>query len=174
MEGAGSDVLAVEKGTIKHLPRYRTLILIEVQGDVVEEGRVLKQEVFQNIEVSGFFNQGSVKVSDDLFYNQERIPPTYKSNCGSYLSHAQKPYIADHTLPVVFPLCTVRYRLQTGRGWFEADKTFTSEKTKRKYCKIDFELLIVLGNATLEYKVRHKDQFIGNVQAEYMQKFAST
>ncbi|KAJ3526973.1 hypothetical protein NM208_g1479 [Fusarium decemcellulare] len=120
------------------------------RGEMVTEGRELSIKVITSVHGVGFTSTGSREFRKSLHYCQENDPPSR----------------LDDT---VKELCDVRFSVQEATIWLE--KSFRSASMPGKFRNMTFELLVRLGNATLEYVVTYKDKPLGHVEAEYMQTF---
>lgn len=63
----------------------------------------------------------------------------------------------------------VHYGVDCSKLWME--KSHKNPLTKVKWRRCIFQLCIALGNATLDFVVAYKDELVGHVEAEYMEKF---
>lgn len=120
------------------------------RGEEVKEGRILSTACICTVEV-GFRDSGMRFFSTDLYYCEEPKPPKRKTKD-------------------VRALCTVKYLVSCDKLWLE--KSFKSPITKVKHRNAKFQLLILLGNAGLDFLVYYQNQIVGHVEAEYAEKFA--
>ena len=66
------------------------------------------------------------------------------------------------------PLCTVLYSVDRNKLWLE--KSFKGPD-KVKHRSPTFQLIIILGNASLDFVVGYREQIVGHVEANYKQTF---
>ncbi|MCJ1459513.1 hypothetical protein MMC28_009892 [Mycoblastus sanguinarius] len=125
------------------------MVWLMKRGEEVKEGRVLKTACYHMVQV-GFWDSGLRTFYTNLYHNEDARPPTRK-------------------IDAVRPLCTVKYSVDCSRLWLE--DSFKSSDTKKEHRKAIFDLFILLGNAALDFQVKYKDELIGHVKAEYMDKF---
>ena len=74
--------MAAEKGESHQVSHYKVgahTYRPHVQGEVVEEGRMVETSCYNTVEV-GFRDSGRRQFSLNLYYNEEAKPPTRKTS----------------------------------------------------------------------------------------------
>ncbi|KAM6516430.1 hypothetical protein FALCPG4_014614 [Fusarium falciforme] len=121
------------------------------RGERVTEGRELKIEVLQRVLGVGIFSTSERKFDEPLYYCKDKEPP---SRLNSNLKQ----------------LCSVHYSVEEAKIWNEP--SYRSEAKPGKWRDMKMELILILGYATLDFRVRYRDEFVAAVEAEYMQDFS--
>ncbi|EEU38428.1 uncharacterized protein NECHADRAFT_88549 [Fusarium vanettenii 77-13-4] len=67
-------------------------------------------------------------------------------------------------------LCSVHYSVEEAKIWNEP--SYKSDAKPGKWRDMKMELILILGNATLDFRVKYRDEFVAAVEAEYMQDFS--
>lgn len=67
-------------------------------------------------------------------------------------------------------LCTVNFSVDESKIWLE--RSYRSEAVPGKWRDMTLELMVLLGNATLDYVVKYRDEFVGAVEANYVEQLS--
>ncbi|RMJ13421.1 hypothetical protein CDV36_006927 [Fusarium kuroshium] len=122
-----------------------------LRGEKVTEGRILSTEVLQRVHGVGFFSTGERSFADQLFYCQDNEPPTRFNNN-------------------VKQLCSVNYSVEEEKIWHE--DSYRSDAQPGKWRTMTMKLFLILGNATLDFRVKYRNEYVATVEAEYVQDFS--
>lgn len=60
--------------------------------------------------------------------------------------------------------------MEEAKIWNEP--SYKSDAKPGKWRDMKMELILILGNATLDFRVKYRDEFVAAVEAEYMQDFS--
>ncbi|RSL54238.1 hypothetical protein CEP54_009995 [Fusarium duplospermum] len=118
------------------------------RGERVNEGRVLSTKMFRSIYGIGVSSNGKREFDQPLFYCQDNEPPTRLTDS-------------------VKKLCSVNFSVDESKIWLE--ETYKSKGLPGDWRNMKMELSLILGNATLGFMVKYRDDSVGTVEAKYME-----
>ncbi|KAK7398435.1 hypothetical protein QQX98_012186 [Neonectria punicea] len=133
----------------KHMANNQMRWLLR-RGDTIAEGRVLDIQLFKSVHGVGFTSYGDRYFSQELLYSDEDEPPSRK----------------DET---VKELCSVIFSVPENKIWLE--KSYKSSAAPGKWRDMTFNIVVMLGSATLDFFVEYRGEPVGHVEATYMETF---
>ncbi|ORY19539.1 hypothetical protein BCR34DRAFT_609684 [Clohesyomyces aquaticus] len=119
------------------------------KGDPIEEGMLYRTQISQTVKTGVFramtFRQNHF--SQQLWYCSSNEPPTRQG-------------------PSVKRLCSVDFEIWT--GWLLLhENAFKSPVTGKRTRDANFDLLIKLGSANIDFEIKWRDEIVGTCTADY-------
>ncbi|KAI8713929.1 hypothetical protein NCS52_01239000 [Fusarium sp. LHS14.1] len=121
------------------------------RGEKVNEGSILSVNVLVSVHGVGWTSSGKRDFEQSLYYCQDNDPPSRMNDN-------------------VKQLCTVNFSVDESKIWLE--RSYRSEAVPGKWRDMTLDLMVLLGNATLDYVVKYRDEFVGAVEANYVEQFS--
>ncbi|KPM39250.1 hypothetical protein AK830_g7310 [Neonectria ditissima] len=119
------------------------------RGETVAEGRVLNIQLVDSVSGVGFTSYGDRRFSQELLYSDADEPP-------------------ERNDENVRELCSVNFTVPESKIWRE--KSYRNSAGE-KWRDMTFDIVVFLGNATLDFLVAYRNEPVGYIEAKYMESF---
>lgn len=123
--------------------------------------------VLVSVHGVGWTSSGKREFEQSLYSCQDNDPP-------SRMNDSEYPNTNVSTTNLAYAdvkqLCTVNFSVDESKIWLE--RSYRSEAVPGKWRDMTLELMVLLGNATLDYVVKYRDEFVGAVEANYVEQLS--